>query len=55
MILRIATGDENVYSRPPEGWVVTDAKDPPLKAEAFFPLLRRDFQRRSSWNIRKGF
>src|SRR5207247_91858 len=29
-----------------QGWVVPDGKDPPLKAEAFFPLPRGDFHGR---------
>src|SRR5437667_6824971 len=28
-----------------QGWVVTDGKDPPLKAEAFFPLRQGTFGR----------
>jgi hypothetical protein len=41
-----APKDEN--SPPPEGcreWVVGTGKNPPLKAEAFYPLPRRAFSR----------
>jgi hypothetical protein len=38
-----------------QGWVVTDGKNPPLKAEAFFPLPRRGFSQEIDYVAREYF
>ena len=44
--MKMGTTRNELDSPPREGcrwWVVPDGQDPPLKAEAFFPLPRRGF------------